>query len=532
MSLRLLIIALIIIACILFNKISSKLGIPALLAFMFLGMFFGSDGIIKIQFDNYAFTEQISTVALIFIMFYGGFGTNFSKARPVMLKSVALSSLGTAITAGAVGLFCHYVLKIKLAESFLIGSVISSTDAASVFSILRSKHLNLRYNTASLLEVESGSNDPFAYMLTALCLSFMQDGMSAGAVAFMLILQILVGVICGFVVSQVAFLFLKKYKFCYAGLDTIFIVAAALMSYALPAVMGGNGYLSVYICGIILGNRKIENKRSLVNFFDGVTALMQMLLFFLLGLLSTPSKFAGIAPSALAIALFLTFIARPIAVFCVLLPFKSKLRQCVLVSWAGLRGAASIVFAILAVLSPAVVDNDVFHIVFFIVLFSILVQGSLIPFISKKLHMTDDTQDVMKTFNDYLEEVPVQFMRFAIPPHHQWAGMAIKSITLPPDSLLVLILRDGLKIIPTGKTILHENDVLILSGLATDHIEGVNLYERTIDKTDELNGMRICDIPPDSMLVIMIRRGGNVIIPRGSTRIRENDILVINEADD
>lgn len=532
MAIRLLVIATIIIACILFNKISTKLGIPALLAFILLGMFFGSDGIIKIDFDNYLFTEQISTVALIFIMFYGGFGTNYTQARPVMAKSILLSSVGTVMTAALVGLFCHYVLKIKAAESFLIGSVISSTDAASVFSILRSKHLNLRYNTASLLEVESGSNDPFSYMLTVVCLAFMNNGVSAGNVVFMLFSQIVIGVICGFALSQLAFIFMKKYKFCYAGLDTIFMVAAALISYALPAAIGGNGYLSVYICGIVLGNRKIENKKALVNFFDGVTALMQMLLFFLLGLLSSPSRFAEIAPYALAIALFLTFVARPFAVFSLLLPFKSKLGQCAVVSWSGLRGAASIVFAILAVLSPAVVDNDIFHIVFFIVLFSILIQGSLIPLISKKLNMTDDSQDVMKTFNDYLEEVPVQFMRFIIPPHHPWEGLAIKSITFPPDSLLVLILRENKKIIPTGKTILHAYDTLILSGLATDHIEGVNLYERVIEKSDELNGVRISDIPPAKMLVIMIRRGEHIIIPRGSTRIKENDILVINEADD
>jgi len=531
LAVRLIVISAIILACILFNKVSSKLGIPALLAFLVLGMFFGSDGIIKFQFDNYLFTEQISTVALIFIMFYGGFGTNFDQARPVMTKSILLSSFGTIFTALSVGVFCHYVLKIAFAESLLIGSVISSTDAASVFSILRSKRLNLRYNTASLLEVESGSNDPFSYMLTSLCLTFMNSSVSAGSVVWMLMLQIVLGVGFGFVLAHFAFVFMKKYEFCHAGLDTIFMVAVAIASYAVPVALGGNGYLSAYICGIILGNRKIENKRALVNFFDGVTVLMQMLLFFLLGLLSTPSKLPQIAPIAIAVALFLTFVARPIIVFTVLLPFKSKLGQCAVVSWAGLRGAASIVFAIMTVISPAHVDNDIFHIVMFIVLFSILIQGSLIPFVSKKLRMTDDSQDVMKTFNDYLDEVPVQFMRFTIPEHHPWTGMAIKSIVFPPESLLVLIIRGDKKIVPTGNTILHYGDELVLSGHASDHIDGVNLYEKIVEGSDEINGMRIADLPSTEKLIIMIRRGESIIIPRGNTRLKENDVLVINEPD-
>lgn len=531
MHLYLLVIALIILACILFNKISSKLGIPALLAFIALGMFFGTDGIIKIQFDNYEFTEQIATVALIFIMFYGGFGTKFSKARPIMVKSVVLSSVGTVLTAFLVGIFCYFVLKIELAESFLIGSVISSTDAASVFSILRSKHLNLKYNTASLLEIESGSNDPFSYMLTVVCLSFMGKGFSFGSAVLMLVGQIAIGVALGFVVSYFAVNVMKRYEFGHAGLDTIFIVAVALISYALSAAIGGNGYLSTYICGIVLGNKKIENKQVLVNFFDGVTVLMQILLFFLLGLLATPSKLPEIAPIALAIALFLTLVARPLVVFGILLPFKSRIKQCLFVSWSGLRGAASIVFAIMTVIDPAFLANDVFHIVFFIVLFSILVQGSLIPVLSKKLDMTDDSQDVMKTFNDYIDEVPIQFIRITVPANHIWIGKQIKNIVFPPDSLLVLIIREGQKIVPTGKTVLKRGDILIMSGVATERIYGVNLYEKVIGKSDELNGTRICDIPSTETLVIMIRRGKNIIIPRGNTRIKENDILVINEPD-
>lgn len=492
-------------------------------------MFFGSDGIVKIAFDDYVFAEKICSVALIFIMFYGGFGTNWNEAKPIAVKAVVLSSFGTVATAGLVGVFCWLVLGISVLESFLIGSVISSTDAASVFSILRSKRLNLRDNTASLLEVESGSNDPFSYMLTVIVLALMNGEVSGGAFAYMLFAQIVYGAAFGALIAMLALILLKKLRLSYAGFDAIFIVAVAIVAYALPTLLGGNGYLSVYITGIILGNRKISNKQALVHFFDGATGLMQMLLFFLLGLLAFPSQLPGVALTAFCIALFLTFVARPIAVFAILSPFKSKMRQQTLVAWSGMRGAASIVFAIMTVINPAVTDNDIFHIVFFIVLFSILLQGSLIPLVARKIGMTDTESDVMKTFNDYIDKAPVQFIQFEIHPSSPWAERAIREIVLPPDSILVLLVRAGEKIVPNGKTVLEVGDTLILSGKAAEKIDGINLYEREISKTDSWTDKSICDIPSGEKLIIMIKRGESVIIPKGNTVLSENDILVIND---
>lgn len=525
----LLFVAAVIIACVIFNRISSKIGVPMLLAFILLGMCFGSDGLVKISFDNYAFAEQACSIALILIMFYGGFGTKWSHARPVAVKAIVLSSLGTVLTAGLVGLFCWLVLKIAMLESFLIGAVISSTDAASVFSILRSKRLNLKYNTASLLEVESGSNDPFSYMLTVVILSLMNGQGSGGGVVLMLFEQIVFGVGFGFLIAFLAVQFLKRFRFTASGFDGIFLVAAAILSYAVPAYFGGNGYLSAYIAGIVLGNSRISNKQALVHFFDGMTGLMQMLLFFLLGLLAEPSQLPAVAPTAFAIALFLTIVARPLAVFGILAPFKSKLNQELLVSWAGMRGAASIVFAIMAVINPAVTDNDIFHIVFFIVLFSILLQGSLIPFASRKLDMTDEESDVMKTFTDYTDEVPVQFLQFTIPAGHPWAERPLSEILLPPDSLLVLVIRNAEKIVPNGGTLLSAGDRLILSGRATERIDGLRLYEKTIGKGDDWADKTIAQIPSGDQLVIMIRRGRSVLIPKGKTTVRAGDVLVIND---
>lgn len=526
----LLLSAAIILACVIFNKISSRLGIPMLLAFILLGMFFGSDGIAKIPFDNYGFAQQICSVALIFIMFYGGFGTNMREAKPVLVRAVLLSSLGTILTAALVGVFCHYVLGIRLLESFLIGAVISSTDAASVFSILRSKHLGLKYNTASLLEIESGSNDPFSYMLTVVVLALLNGSMSAGDAGYMMFAQVIYGVLFGVGIAILTLMFLKRFKFASSGFDAVFFVAVAIVSYALPTYFGGNGYLGAYITGIILGNSRLDYKSSLVHFFDGATSLMQMLLFFLLGLLSFPSQFPQIALTALIVALFLTFVARPVAVFMVLAPFKSKMRQMALVSWAGLRGAASIVFAIMIVIDPATTDNDIFHMVFFIVLFSILIQGTLIPFVAKKLHMTDKNADVMKTFTDYTDEVPVQFIQFEVEAGHPWTGKAIKELTLPPESLFVLLMRDGKKIVPNGSTVLHEKDIAVLSGRKIDYSHGVLLYEKIIHKGDEWADKTVAEIPSGDNLIIMIRRKKSIIIPAGSTTLKENDILVINEA--
>lgn len=527
----LLLAATVIILCVIFNKISSKLGVPVLLAFIILGMLFGSDGILKIAFDNFSFAEQICSTALIFIMFYGGFGTKWSAAKPIVKQAILLSSLGVILTAVITGWFCYKFLDIPLLESFLIGAVISSTDAASVFSILRSNRLNLKDNTASLLEVESGSNDPCAYMLTAIILSIMSGvgNNSLASIGYLIFAQVTYGLLFACLISRAALWALKKYRFADDGFDAIFITGIAILAYAAPTVFSGNGYLSAYLVGLILGNSDIKNKKSLVNFFNGTTGLMQIIIFFLLGLLSFPSKLPEIAFSAFLIALFLTFIARPLSVFAILTPFKSSIEQQLLVSWSGLRGAASIVFAVMAVISPAKTSTDIFHIVFFIVLFSILLQGSLIPIISKKLTMIDNTVDVMKTFNDYSDEVPIQFIEFTIATNHPWSGQQISEILLPPDTLVVLLDRAGEKIVPNGNTVLQPCDKLILSAKSLSKIEGVSLIEKHIEPGHPWLNKQISEITiKPNTIIIMIQRNEKIIIPNGNTTIIENDTLVIN----
>lgn len=246
----LLLCAVILILCLAGNRLSQKFGVPALLLFMGLGMLFGSDGLFKIPFDNYQFAEQICSIALIFIMFYGGFGTNWNAAKPVAVRAVLLSSAGVILTAALTGLFCYFILRFAFLESMLIGAVISSTDAASVFSILRSKKLNLKEHTASLLEIESGSNDPFSYMLTVIILTLMQGSSSTGSIAYLIFSQVVYGAIFGVVIAIAAIWILRRLSFSQSGMDTIFVLAVALLSYAIPSALGGNGYLSAYITGI------------------------------------------------------------------------------------------------------------------------------------------------------------------------------------------------------------------------------------------------------------------------------------------
>ena len=531
MNTYLLITSIVIFLCILLNRVSNRIGIPALLAFIVLGMLFGSDGIMKIDFDNYAFAEQICSTALIFIMFYGGFGTNWQRAKAVAVKSVLLSTIGVIITCFLTGLFCHFALNMSWEISFLLGALISSTDAASVFSILRSKKLNLKYNTASLLEVESGSNDPCSYMLTTIMLGMISGGkISAGAITYTVFAQIIYGVAIGALMAGITIFVLKKFQVTTEGFDTILVFAFVLLAYAVPSAVGGNGYLSAYLFGIVLGNADLDNKKSLVHFFDGVTGLMQMLVFFLVGLLAFPSALPAVVFPSLMIALFLTFVARPAVVCLLLTPFRSKWRQQILVSWAGLRGAASIVFAIMARSSGTVFEHDIFHMIFFIVLFSILLQGTLLPYVAKMLHMIDDKEDVLKTFTDYTEEVPVQFIQFTVEENHPWAGSKIRDILLPPETLLVQIQRDEKDVTPNGDTVLVPGDTLILSAKAPGDVDGVRMIEIELDGSHKWVGKSLSRIHlGKGKLVVMIQRGEELIIPNGNTVFAPGDTIVIKE---
>ncbi len=521
--------ALIILVCIASNKLSNRFGVPALLIFIVLGMLFGSDGLFKIHFDNYVIAEQVCSFALIFIMFYGGFGTNWKMAKPVAIKATCLSTLGVVITALMTGLFCHFVLRFDPLESFLIGAVISSTDAASVFSILRSKRLNLKDGTASLLEMESGSNDPASYMLTITALGLMQGG-NLGLVVEVVFSQVVYGTLMGVAIALFALLVLNKIHLVTDGFDSIFVLSIAVLSYALPTMIEGNGYLAAYLAGIIIGNSKIKNKISLVHFFDGITGLSQIVIFFLLGLLAFPSQIPAILLPSLGITLFLTFVSRPVAVMAILGPTRSSCRQQLLVSWAGLRGAASIVFAIMATVSEVAIHSDVFHIVFCVALLSVAFQGTLLPGIARKLDMIDNETNVLKTFNDYQDKTEIQLIQTHIPGGHPWVEKSIGELKPLVDTLIVLIKRKGEVVVPKGDTMIQAGDILVLSGeVYRDDDDQVVLHEIQIEAKHKWKNHAIRDIVlPDHVLMVLIKRNdGTMVIPKGETIIQQGDILVM-----
>lgn len=439
-----------------------KLGIPTLFLFLCLGLFFGSDGLLKFEYSNFEQVKDLSSIALGFIIFYGGFCTKWKTAKPVFMQAATLSSLGVFLTAVFVGFSCNYILNLSLLESFLIGSVIASTDAASVFTILRSKNLHLKENTAPLLELESGSNDPMSYVLVVLVLTLMQ-GESAGFVFFLFLKQIILGILIGVVFAKIGIYIFQKTKFIIDGNDSLFVIGLILLAYIFPQFCDGNVYLATYFLGIILGNADIDNKLSMMNFFDGITKLAQIGIFFALGLLASLHKLTEIVYSGSVIFLFITFVARPFAVFILLFFFKSSNGQKLLVSWAGLRGVASIVFAIIAMDYGINLEYDLYHLIFMISVLSLAIQGTFLPWVAKKTNMIDENVDIRKTFNDYQEECAIKFMHLIVPAQHQWIGKKISEISFPDGSLALYIKRDGKRVLPKESTKIREGDRITLT---------------------------------------------------------------------
>lgn len=526
MEVALIIIAVILFTCVFLNNLSERVGVPVLLMFILFGILVGTSAPEAIN-DYGELIGDICSISLVFVMFYGGFGTRWSSVRPVIGESALLASAGVVVTAASVALFCHYALGWQLAESLLMGSVISSTDAASVFSILRTKSLGLKRNTSPILEVESGSNDPCSYMLTAICLSLLGGELSAGGVLLMLLMQIAFGIIFGLVIAKIAQLILNGRSLNNQGVKMLFIFAVALTSYALPTLFGGNGYLSTYIVGIILGNTEFSERRPLVSFFDGITSLMEILIFFLLGFMSVPERLAEAFIPALIIFFFLTLVARPFAVFSVLLPFrKYPLNQMSLISFVGLRGAASIVFAIMTLNNALNLSNDIFSIVFVIVLLSISLQGSLIPFASRRLKMVELSGGDDSTFSTLQETEEISFGRIRIDAFSPWADCRISQLNIPQELLIVSIFRDGESIVPNGNTLLRRDDELIIGIRGYENSTNAIIKSRIIRPGSRWVGSTIREFAAEkSYLVIMIKRNGESIIPNGNTVICGNDQL-------
>lgn len=504
-------------------RFSHRYGIPSLLLFFILGI--GAGYII--DFHNFDFMEHYASFALFIIMFYGGYGTKLAMGLPVLKPAILLSSLGVVITALITGLFAHYVLGFSMVESMLFGSVIGSTDYASVSSVLQSKNLNLKNNSAPLLELESGSNDPTAYTMTMIFLSILLG--SDISIPLLVVQQIGLALLFGYVMTQIFFIIVERVNFQKEGLFTIFVFTMALGTYALTGVLNGNGYLAVYLFGILIGNREYMGKREVVFFFDGLTEIMQISLFFLIGFLSDITKLIQWLPLGVGVMAFMLFVARPIAVFGVMPFFKSTFKQNIVLCWSGLRGAAAIAFAIMVVNSGANLEGDIFHAVFAVCIVSSLIQGSLLPWVVKKTDMLNPDGTVLKTFNYYQDRSPIGFLETKI-FDEDLIGLPVKDLNLTFDFIVAKLVRDGKTIVPHGETILEKGDIVVIGGKSHFDEVGRNLQEFTIREHHPWASKRIMDLDlKPSELILMLERDNNILVPSGQTVVCVGDKIVYTE---
>lgn len=525
----LLLAGIVIVICVLSNRVASKLPVPSLILFICLGMLFGADGPAHIQFRDYALTEFACCAGLLFIMFYGGFNANVREARPVAPQAILLSTAGVLVCAGIVGAFCHFVLGLDWLVGLLVGSVIASTDAASVFNVLRGAKLSLRDGTDSLLEIESGSNDPMSYMLTVI-LSTLIVGADIN-VPLMAAEEIVIGIAFGLGIGKLAEIALERVDFAMEQGETIFLIAVALVSYALPGVLHGNGFLAVYLCGMWLGNADIPHKRDMARTFDVITEICQMAIFFLLGLLVQPSRLHLVVLPAIIVFTFLTLVARPLSTFLVLRPFGASLAKIGIAAGAGLRGAASVVFALYVVTSGAQtwLPFNIFDLVFVVVLLSLVVQGSLLPALARALDMIDANANVMRTFNDFQEESDLSLIKIKVDPTHPWIGRALRDVPTPRDLIVVLILRHGNeRVVPGGGTVIEAGDLLVYAAPTFEARDDFKLREVHVGEHHRWAGKLLRELPDTSRIVIvMLKRGDQSIIPNGDTHIEAGDLAFI-----
>ena len=471
----LLLASLLVFVAILVTKVGSKLGAPSLLLFLLLGMVVGADGL-GLRFDDYHVAESIGHFAMTIILFTAGLETSIEETRPVFGKGVMLSTAGVFLTVTLTGLFIWFMSgrtgEIQLLACFMLATVMGSTDSASVFSLLREKKLHLRENLAPMLELESGSNDPMAYMLTIILVKFLttegllqQGGWTlffAGAVV--LVIQIVVGVAVGIAIGYAGKWLLEKVSFSGFALTSILILSMGFLTNGLASLLHGNGLLALYITAIIIGNKvKLKQKKEITNFFDGLTWLMQLLMFLVLGLLARPSQMLPVLLPALAIGSFMLLVARPASVFLSLLPFKGLSgRAKLFISWVGLKGAGPILFALCPVIAGLERSSEMFNIVFIITLFSLLLQGTSLRPVARWLRLTYEETPQAETFGMEIPE-EMGFMRdHIVGPDELADGSTLRDLHLPHGVRVMMVRRAGRFLVPHGSMQLEVGDHLVI----------------------------------------------------------------------
>lgn len=458
-------LALILLLSVLASKVSDRFGVPALVLFLALGMLAGSEGPGGIYFDDAALAQFLGAAALALILFSGGLDTSWRDVRPVLTYGLALATLGVLLTALAFGVFARLVLGLSLLEGLLLGSIVSSTDAAAVFSVLRSKNIRLKGQLKPLLELESGSNDPMAALLTVGFVQMLtQAELSPASLALLFGLQMPLGAATGLAIGKGIVVLVNRLRLGYEGLYPVLTLSLVLVTYSLTNLIGGNGFLAVYLAGILVGNHTFLHKRSLLRFHDGMAWLMQIAMFLTLGLLVFPSHLVAVIGPGLLAAAWLMFAARPLSVFLCLLPTTLTLREKLFVAWVGLRGAVPIVLATFPLLAEAPHAEFMFNMVFFVVLTSVLVQGTSIPAVARWLHLDAPLvpQRVFPLEYDPVDGLKSELKELTIPAGSPVVGKSLVALRLPPEFLVVLIARGNEYIVPSGGTTLAAGDTLLV----------------------------------------------------------------------
>jgi len=468
---------------ILVGKTGYRFGVPALLLFLVVGMLFGSDGL-GLQFHNAEEAQFIGMVALSIILFSGGMDTRFTDIRPILAPGILLSTVGVLLTALFTGLFIWWLsgmswtnIHFPLLTSLLLAATMSSTDSASVFAILHSQKMNLSHNLRPMLELESGSNDPMAYMLTIVLIQLIQSsGMGAAAIAGSFAIQFLVGAAAGYLLGRLAIVMLNRLNIDNQALYPILLLSFVFFTFSVTDLLRGNGYLAVYIAGMMVGNNKIMHRKEIYTFMDGLTWLFQIIMFLCLGLLVNPHEMLEVAAVALLIGVFMIVVGRPLSVFLCLLPFGKKmtLKSRLFVSWVGLRGAVPIIFATYPVVAEVPGANVIFNIVFFITIVSLVIQGTTVSKVARLLGLSMPLEKTGNAFGVELpEEIDTRLYDMDITREMLEKASSLKDMNFPQGTLVMIVKRDDKYLIPNGTLKLREGDKLLLiseKGEGTDYM--------------------------------------------------------------
>lgn len=444
-----------IVLSVVIAKFSDNLGVPTLLLFLGIGMLAGSDGPGGIYFDDARLAQSIGIIALVIILFSGGLETKWSRARPVLRDATLLATVGVLLTAFTIAGAVMLLFGLTFLQGLLLGAIVSSTDAAAVFSVLRSRNIALKGHLQPLLEVESGSNDPMAVFLTIGTLQLMQE--PSGGVSGILLLfvyQMVIGAAAGYLGGKAMVFALRRLTLSFDGIYPVFALACAGLLYSATALVEGSGFLAVYIAGIVAGNSDFVQKKGTLRFFDGLSWLGQIAMFLTLGLLVFPHQLVYVIPSGLLLSAILILIARPAGVFLSLALSRYTLREKLFISWVGLRGAVPIILATFPMLSGVEGANIYFNIVFFIVLTSAVAQGWSLPAVARRLGLIDDEQRLQRYPIEFAgtERSEMQLVELLVPYRADASGKPVVELGLPQDCLVVLISRNGEFLVPSGGT--------------------------------------------------------------------------------